>query len=516
MPTRRTLLIFLACCATGLAIPGVLGSSYPGRMSSSTGHYRVAVADDVTVIPGLRRPRQTAVVVIDGLGHAEAQTMRSLARLAEVGQCRKTHVGSLSLSRPVYASLSTGLEADRTGVRFNDHTDPLTAPSIWDLARAGGLSVAAVSELPWWRELFPRGFDHYLLAAPEADYFELAPPADLRLIHPLYVDEAGHYSGADSNEYRAAVERVDHELGDFLTTVDLARDLVVVTADHGHSSGGGHGGQQDRVANVLTCYAGLGVRHDASSGPLRSTTIGPSLALLLGLPFPAEMRPDSLEPLWDLVDPSAYPAAYLEQRRAAVARFESENAAQLSKWMPASEGRWDRFYAHHREWQLITALPFLGLIALLMAIQCGVHRRRGATRGAALFGPAFIVAAAFAAWALQVVFRGSFDLSAVAYREDFLGFTTVLGIVWSGAAIGLHWLARRDIDALLLDLGVLSAIGTILCLAHPVVFGWQLGFPVPPPAAFFFPLWAALVLGALGGAGIVTGVVVSLVRPPAR
>jgi hypothetical protein len=516
MPTRRTLLLFLVCCATGVAVPGVLGSTYPGRMSSSTGHYRVAVADDVTVIPGLRRPRQTAVIVIDGLGHAEAQTMRSLAGLAEVGQCRKTHVGSLTLSRPVYASLSTGLEADRTGVRFNDHTDPLTAPSIWDLARAGGLTVAAVSELPWWRELFPRGFDHYLLAAPGADSFELAPPADLRLIHPLYVDDAGHFSGADSNEYRAAVARVDQELEHFLTTLDLARDLVVVTADHGHSPGGGHGGQQDRVANVLTCYAGLGVRHERAPGPLRSTAIGPSLALLLGLPFPAEMRPDDLGPLWDLVDASAFPAAYIDERRAAVARFESENAAQLLEWMPTSAGRWDRFYAYHRGWQWISALPFLGLIALLMAVQRGVHRRRGATRRAALLGPAFVVAAAFAAWALQRMFRGSFDLSSVAYREDFLGFTIAMGVAWSGAAIGLHWLTRRDVDALLLDLGVLSAVGTVLCLAHPVVFGWQLGFPVPPPAAFFFPLWAALVLGSLGGAGIVTGVVVSLVRPRGR
>ena len=66
----------------------------------------------------------------------------SLARLAEVGQCRKTDVGALSLSRPVYAVLSTGLEADRTGARFNDDSSALAAESVWDVAREAGLEDA--------------------------------------------------------------------------------------------------------------------------------------------------------------------------------------------------------------------------------------------------------------------------------------------------------------------------------------------------------------------------------------
>lgn len=508
MPTRRAQLLFLVCCATGVVVSGGLGSTYPVRMSAPDGRWRIAVADEVTPVPGLRRPRQTVVVVVDGLGHLEAQHMRSLDLLGERGQCRKTHVGSLSLSRPVYASLSTGLEADRTGVRFNDHPRPLTAPSIWDLARAADLSVSAVSELAWWRELFPRGFDAYVLADPADNSFNLSPAADLRLIHPLYVDEAGHYFGADSPEYRAAVERVDNELDAFIKTIDLGRDLLVVTADHGHSLHGGHGGQQDRVANVLTCYAGHGVQHVADPTPMHSTTIGPSLALLLGLPFPAEMRPDEPQTeLWPLVDPASYPSTYIDERRAAVTRFQSEHAAQLRAWLPASDGRWDLFYPWHRARQLLTALPFAGLIGLLLAVQSGVQRRRGGSRW---FGLAFVLFAALTAVALQLAFRGSFDLSAVAYREDFLGFTITMGVVWSLVLIGLHLRLRRSLDELLIDLGTLSLIGSVLCLAHPVVFGWELGFPVPPPAAFFFPLWAALAFGALGGAGTLTVIVASL------
>ncbi len=499
MPSRFHLLLLLTTCLLGLVVVLVLGLSYGGRLSAHDGFFRVSVADAAPA-EGLRRPRKTVVVVIDGLGYAEAQTMHSLARLAEHGQCRKTDVGSLSLSRPVYAVLSTGLEADRNGVRFNDDPFALEADSLWEEARAAGLTVSAVSELPWWRELFPRGFDRYVLGQRAEDFFEMAPAADVRLIHPLYVDEAGHESGADSPQYGAAVGRIDRELGQFLSgaAVDLSRDLVVVTADHGHSARGGHGGRQDRIANVLTCFAGVGVRRDPGVGSLRSTTVGPALAMLMGLPFPADMRAgdDDLEALWEIAD---LPGAYVEDRREAVARFRAENEGRLRAWSPDSGGSWDRFYAWHRSQQIIRVLPFVGLLALTLVLQARGYRRRG---GGAWFGLLFVVLFAVGSWALQVLLRGSFDLSSVAFREDFLQFTILLGVLWTGGAALLHWLVRRDMAGLVLDFLVLSIVGTLLNVAHPVVFGWTLGFPVPPAAAFFFPYWAALFLGVMNGVGL--------------
>lgn len=513
MPTGRRLLLLLACCVVGLAVLLVLGLGYTERLSSHAGFHPVRVADAVAQFPGLRRPRHSVLVVVDGLGYQEAQTMRSLSLLAAQGQCRKTDVGSLSLSRPVYSVLSTGLEADRTGVRFNDDTTPLAAESLWDIARAAGLSVGAVSELPWWQELFPTGFDSYLLAERPEDYFRLAPPTDLQLIHPLYVDETGHAAGAASVDYAAAVARVDQELTRYLGTLDLTQDLIVVTADHGHSLHGGHGGRQDRIAHVLTCFAGRGVSRRAEPGPLRSATIGPALTLLLGLRFPANMRAgdDDLDTLWELADPAAFPDGYLDERRAAVENFRAENAAALRAWLPASDGSWDRFYAHHRGYQLRALLPFALLLALTLVLQGRAHRR-GGERGAAPFGALFVAVYCLGAYALQVGFRGSFDLSSVAYREDFLGFTLTIGVAWTLAAIGLHLLLRRSLAALLLDVAVLSLVGTLLSLAHPAAFGWRIGFPVPPPFAFFFPYWAALFLGALNGAGLLLVIVAASIR----
>jgi hypothetical protein len=502
MPSRSQLLLLLAACVGGLAVVLVLGLSYGGRLSDHGGFFRVTVADTALAVDGLRRPRKTVVVVVDGLGYAEAQTMHSLARLARHGQCRKTDVGSLSLSRPVYAVLSSGLEADRNGVRFNDDPSPLATDSLWDAAKEAGLSAAVVSELPWWRELFPRAFDAYVLGERADNFFEMAPAADVRLIHPLYVDEAGHESGADSPQYGAAVGRIDRELEQFLSgpEVDLGRDLVVVTADHGHSALGGHGGRQDRIANVLTCFAGVGVRRDAEVGRLHSTTVGPALAVLMGLRFPADMRAgdDELEVLWEIADAGAFPGAYLADRRAAVERFRAENQERVREWLAASGGSWDLFYAWHRGQQINRVLPLVGLLALTLVLQARAHRGRGG----AWFGLLFVALFAAGAWALQVLLRGSFDLSSVAFREDFLRFTILLGVSWTGAAVGLHWLARRDMGGLVVDLAVLSILGTLLNVAHPVAFGWVLGFPVPPAPAFFFPYWAALFLGVMNGVGL--------------
>ena len=516
MDPRRRLLLLVACCAVGLCVSALFGRSFSDRHSSHAGFHRVEVADRIDPSLDLRRPRQTALVVFDGLGYLEAQTMRSLSLLRAHGQCRTTHVGPSSMSRPVYAVLSTGLEPDRTGARGNDDITPMAAQSVWELARAAGLSVSAVSELAWWRELFPGTFDKYLLAERTENFFRLAPPADLRLIHPLYIDEAGHEHGAASSQYQAAVARADRELSEFLATLDLSRDLVIVTADHGHSLRGGHGGQQDRVAHVLTCHAGVGVRHLPGSPDdaiLQSTTIGPSLALLLGLPFPAHMRAgdDDLDALWEIADPDAFPAGYLDDRRASVERFRAENQAQLRSWMSASEGSWDRFHARSRWKQAARALPCLALLIVVFAVQRRMHRHISPhARHAAAFGAGFVVAALLVVYALQVGLRGSFDLSAVAFREQFLRFTVTLGIAWSIAAIGLHLLVRRSVTALVIDWSALSAVGTILCLAHPLALGWQVGYPAPTPALFFFPYFAALVLGAQNGAGLLLATAAAL------
>jgi hypothetical protein len=488
--------------------PSLLGLTYTDRLATRPSGYLVSVADRSPDAGGPERPRRTAVVVLDGLGDEEALRMRSFERLRARGQCRRTDVGSLPLSRPVYGTLSTGVEQDRGGALINDGTDPHGAESIWQIARESGLTVAAVSEVDWWQQLFPGGFSSYVTAPQATDYFRAAPRADLVLVHPLYIDEAGHEHGAASDAYRTAMERADGELLDFLGTLDLERDLLVVTADHGHTLAGGHGGRQDRVAHVLTCYAGPGVAPRTEIGAMEMTALAPSLSLLLGLRFPAGMRAgdDGLDVLWDLAEPGAFPAEHLSERRRTVERFRAENQARVAGFCPESGGSWAAFYRVARRRRALRALPCLGVLALLLwAHMRGHGRLAGGARGGR-FGAAFGVAALgvswAAAWAVQIAVRGSFDMSSIDNRRGFLWFTILLGAAVSAGVVGLHALVRRSLPALVWDLSLLSLAGTTLCVAHPLVLGWRLDFPIPAPPLFFFPFFSTLFLLGTNAAGL--------------
>jgi hypothetical protein len=511
MPLRSATLLLLACCLLGLSAPSLLGLTYIDRLATRPSRYLVSVADRPPDEGGPPRPRRTAVVVLDGLGHQEALGMRSLERLRALGQCRRTDVGSLPLSRPVYGTLSTGVEQDRGGALINDATAPHDAESIWEIARQSGLTVAAVSEVDWWQHLFPRGFSSYLTAPRATDYFRAAPRADLVLIHPLYIDEAGHEHGAASDAYRAAVARADGEILDFMGTLDLERDLLVVTADHGHTLTGGHGGRQDRVAHVLTCYAGPGVEHRPEIGAMQMTSLAPSLSLLLGLRFPAGMRAgdDDLDVLWDIAALRAFTPEYRADRRRAVDRFRTENQARVAVWNPASGGSWTAFYRAARWRRAPRALPCIGVLVLLLWAHARGHRRLGRDAGGGRFGGAFGLAAlvgyGVVAWAAQVALRGSFDMSSIENLQSFLPFTILLGTAVSLGVVGIHALLRRSLRALVWDLSLFSLVATTLCLAHPVVFGWHLDFPVPAPPVFFFPLFATLFLGGASSVALLVG-----------
>lgn len=510
MPLRAALWFLFVCSVAGVVIPGALGATYVARIAARPSFYPVSVSDagPPPPSPSAERPhpRRAAVVVLDGLGHEDASRMRFVARMRQLGQCRRMDVGALPMSRPVYGALSTGVEQDRGGALINDSTAPHAAESIWEVARRAGLSVTAVSELPWWRQLFPRGFTSYAVSPRDADYFRLPPPADLTLVHPLYLDETGHEHGAASAEYRGAMARADTELAAFMDTLDPARDLLVVTADHGHSLRGGHGGRQPRVAEVLTCYAGPGVQHRAEIGAMRVTTFAPALSLLLGLPFPSGMRAgdDDLDTLWEIADQGAFSPGYVADRRAAVERFRAENRAAVATFLPASAGSWTALHHAARHAQALRALPFLAvLITVLWAHRLGHRRLAGAAKSGAWFGLGWILASALSAYALQTWLRGSFDMSSVGTRFGFLCFTPLLGagVISGGAA--LHLRLRRSPAALAWDASFFSLVGTLLAAAHPAVLGAHLDYPVPPPPLYFFPLFATLFLAATNALGMV-------------
>lgn len=495
--TKRMSLVILIAAFAGLTARA-LGDSYIDRLPDHDGLYLVA-ADNTVARPPLATPARTIVIVVDGLREDAARGMRSVATLDAAGQCHSTNAGNLTVSRPVYTVLSSGLEADRAGARNNDDTSPVAVESIWEVARAAHLEVHATSELLWWQQLFPGGFDRYLVVESSDNAFERAELADLTLIHPVYVDEAGHAHGGSSRPYAEAVSRVDEEISAFLAGhVALHRDLVVLTADHGHTDRGGHGGRQRSVSRVLTCFAGVGVaRRDGAT--LDTRTIAPTLSVLLGIPFPRHMRAgdDDLDAMWDIVDDSSLGADYADDRAADIDAMRAANRTALAAWLDVDpdEARWSDLYESRgrRDAALFASLVIIAMLGLFASMGL---RRLGWRRSILL--STWMLATLGLSTALYVAVRGSFDFTSINRRALFI-YTSLIccGAVTLVACV-VHVALWRALDQLAIDLVSLAVAMTAIDLAHPVAYGWRMGFPLPGPAALFVPFFAASVIAALG------------------
>jgi hypothetical protein len=469
-PARTALpvVVGLALAAVGYA----LAERVIPRLSDHRGFFLIA-HDDRVDVPLARRPRRAVVVVVDGLRQDEARRMASVARVRVAGRCAVTDVGLPSVSRPVYAVISSGVEQARTGSRNNDTDTPLAVDSLWERARAAGLRVTYRSELDWWGQLFPRGFDEAAVLATSRDLFAAPFTDDLTLVHPVYVDDASHDHGVGSPVQRAAVARADRELSAALDGLDLARDLVVVTADHGHRDAGGHGGPQPVVTEVLTCFAGAGVRRDAREFRMDTTDLAPTLAVLLGVPVPrhAAVRRSPRATVEALVDRDVVGAAYLDGRLQRLARI-----AQIG-------GDWAARDALARRSQRLR-----GALALLLgALAVGATLRRALPRGERARALAWGAAVVLLYLAAYRGLSGGLDATSL-NRKHFFVRNVLLA---SAAAYGLGALWHRGRGGSWRELtarlwGPLVA-AVAANAAHVAAFGWTVGYPIPGPYLYFAP-----------------------------
>ena len=122
----------------------------------------------------------------------------------------------------------------------------------------------------------------------------------LLYVHLQSPDDQGHKTGStDSPGYRKACRVVDRNIQKILKALDLKRDTLIVTADHGFTSGiknAGHGGWEASAALVPLGMIGAHVKMGMEKAkPFSHLDIVPSLSVLLGLPFPTHNQG---KPLW--------------------------------------------------------------------------------------------------------------------------------------------------------------------------------------------------------------------------
>jgi len=341
-PTRQVVaaaLTLLVLGGVGAVQAGLAGASFMfdlEQVEPALARHAPAIQDPETP----RLARRVFLVVIDGLRLDRSYELPFLDELRRRGVDGEATSHYPTWSRPSYVSILTGVPPHASGVRTNHHATPVLLDSLMDRAHAAGLRVATATDYDVLPRLFLRRQGHGPPPAPAAgdspasdldaetasdlDSLEqpgalpgirapdadLASPfddaryapwpggfseagsalvagrADLVILLVGAVDAAGHAHGGASREYRDAAVVADRAVARVLARVDLSRDAVIVTADHGHTGRGGHGGVEPEVLAVPLIAAGAGIRPGAGALDARLIDLAPTVSALLGLPAP--------------------------------------------------------------------------------------------------------------------------------------------------------------------------------------------------------------------------------------
>jgi hypothetical protein len=294
------------------------------------------------VQPAVRDPktprlaRRVFLVIIDGLRLDKSYELPFLDELRRRGVDTEAQTHYPSWSRPNYVSILTGVPPIASGVRTNHHSTPVELDSLMDRARAAGLRTATATDYDVLPKLFLRPklqvppplvgevsdvvddvdididaaeqpnaapgirdpdanlespFDDARYAPWPGGFSEAGAAlaggnAELVVLLVGAVDAAGHAKGGASKDYREAAENADRALARALGRVDLSQDAIVITADHGHTNRGGHGGVEPEVLAVPLIAAGAGVKPGVAADDAHLVDVAPTVAALLGIPAP--------------------------------------------------------------------------------------------------------------------------------------------------------------------------------------------------------------------------------------
>ncbi|MEU6844748.1 alkaline phosphatase family protein [Streptomyces sp. NPDC046716] len=289
--TRRSLLIGTATAAAALAVP--------------------------TTALGAARTPKVLVIGLDGtllsrVKDADAPRLKALMA-AGLTAPSSIYANPLAptLSGPGWSTLITGVWPDKHNVKDNNFTGHKFAQYPDFLTRIEtakpALSTYAVSS---WAPLTDTVFSSKVdtrVSTPSAEYdtgttsravaqLKSANP-DAVFLQLDNVDHAGHSYGAASQQYLDAIHGVDGQVGQLVDAVKsrstyAAEDwLIMVTADHGHTDAGGHGGSTWPERQTFMIAVGGTVTAGSTRYDVKMPDIAASALAHLGI---------ALDPAWGL------------------------------------------------------------------------------------------------------------------------------------------------------------------------------------------------------------------------
>lgn len=265
------------------------------------------------------------LIILDGVPYGDWRRLfGNLEGWVAQGAARVWRMRSVlpSTSASCYASIHTGVAPQVHGVTGNETIFRVAEPDIFStVAAAGGRSGAVAHS--FWSAFFQRapfdpvrdieydlaegpihhgrfhtmtGYGHDNQMTPcDADLFATLTMLaerkgiDYGMLHSCTLDSMGHRFGHDAIQMDRACFLADAQLAPFIPRWRAAGYEVIVTADHGQSVRGHHGGAGADQQDVALYYFGAGAG-PAEDVVLDQLALAPTILGRLGVPVPGSME----------------------------------------------------------------------------------------------------------------------------------------------------------------------------------------------------------------------------------
>ncbi|GLU88388.1 alkaline phosphatase family protein [Agromyces sp. NBRC 114283] len=288
-------LVAVPVCAQAAAAPA---AALPTAQAAAPTAVQPAAAPERAV--------KTLVVGIDGASFdfLEPAGMPTLAGLRAAGLTASSNLYAQPMAGTIsgagWSSIATGVWPDKHRVVDNSFSDPNYAeyPDYLTRIEAAAperetLVVGTWTPIP--QTVFGPAVDERVAGGNDAgttakvvQALSTGDPDDV-FVHLDEVDGAGHSVGTNGTAYGEALRRADAQLGEILAAIDAratraAEDwLVVVTADHGHTPTGGHGGNSAAERKTFVIAAGPGIEAGSVRHDVKITDIAPTVLAADGI-----------------------------------------------------------------------------------------------------------------------------------------------------------------------------------------------------------------------------------------
>jgi hypothetical protein len=449
-----------------------------------------------------------SVIFVDGLSFDYAKKVPELAWLRDASATRPLAVPYPSYTTPALLNFVTGLDPRDSGVRLNATLTDVTGglDNLTAVARDAGRPINYFGG--GFASFGATTFAHVIHRGHIAT--EVAPFLVRQRLTMSYfgaVDEAGHVSGEDSQEFRDQTRRAAVYLWRHWSMLDPSKDRMLVVSDHGHLPSGGHGGIERSTRRALFAIAGKDVKPavELEQRPLRD--VASTIAVLSGLKTPAcnTGRPMLDTLTWSDVDKARALASPFQQSGRLLSQLASNPAVeptvdalkagneealqQAPKLLDAWRAEYDRTHdGSVHNLRRIRIFAFIG--ALLIALL--YWRKKLRLNGSEMLKRLAPPAAVFGIYNAFLLLRGyRLTFSKMPPQQDFL-LDAAMGAAIAVALVSATLIVRNKTRAAhtALFAGVLPWLG---CAIYS---GYATHAVAPPHAGLLVFLWGPSAIAA--------------------